>query len=154
MHLWWFHPIIWTMFPWSKGEAIHVRSAQVLESVDPKETFMSDQIILVIATLYGIFIGPLGVGLVDLEGWDGKHELTQQFSRIAIGIQVMVVGISLPKKYLIKEARSLSILLVLVMSSMWIVSALCVWLLFPNLIFVSHSFDVHFKSSNYPFWDI
>ncbi|CDS13205.1 hypothetical protein LRAMOSA05383 [Lichtheimia ramosa] len=97
---------------------------------------MSDQIILVIATLYGIFIGPLGVGLVDLEGWDGKHELTQQFSRIAIGIQVMVVGISLPKKYLIKEARSLSILLVLVMSSMWIVSALCVWLLFPNLIFL------------------
>ncbi|KAI7880966.1 hypothetical protein K492DRAFT_225615 [Lichtheimia hyalospora FSU 10163] len=91
---------------------------------------------IVIATLYGIFIGPLGLGLVDLEGWDGKHELTQQFSRIAIGIQVMVVGITLPKKYLLKEARSLSILLVLVMSSMWIVSALCVWLVFPNLTFL------------------
>ncbi|CDH54140.1 na h [Lichtheimia corymbifera JMRC:FSU:9682] len=98
-----------------------------------EKLYMSEALV---ATLYGIFIGPLGVGLIDLEGWDGKHELTREFSRIAIGIQVMVVGITLPKKYLIKEARSLSILLVLVMSSMWIVSALCVWLVFPNLTFL------------------
>lgn len=145
MYLWRVHPILWAMFPWSQGEAIHVRSSQVDDKVVGKCNVDLTRSI-VVATLYGIFIGPLGVGLIDLEGWDGKHELTREFSRIAIGIQVMVVGITLPKKYLIKEARSLSILLVLVMSSMWIVSALCVWLMFPNLTFVSLSLDVYYMS--------
>lgn len=50
----------------------------------------------------------------------------------------MAAGVSLPKAYLRKEAKSLFMLLVPVMIFMWLVSGLCVQYFFPSLSFVSY----------------
>ncbi|KAI9322549.1 Cation/H+ exchanger [Dichotomocladium elegans] len=89
-----------------------------------------------VATAYGIFLGPLGVGLVQSEDTDIRQEIAREFTRIVIGIQVMIIGISLPKKYLRKQIQSLCMLLMPVMSYMWVASALCVWFVVPNLSFL------------------
>lgn len=45
----------------------------------------------------------------------------------------MAAGVALPKAYLRKEMKSLLILLGPTMIWMWIISGLCVYLLFPGL---------------------
>ncbi|KAJ2075816.1 Na+/H+ antiporter [Coemansia sp. S155-1] len=52
-----------------------------------------------------------------------EYQLTQEFSRYALAIEVMIAGVTLPKKYLLKEWKSVLFLLLPVMSVMWLVSA-------------------------------
>lgn len=76
-----------------------------------------------VATLFGIAVGPEGFGLVHPLSWENNDKLTLEFARIVIALQVFAAGVSLPKAYLVKELRSLSILLLPVMFFMWLVAA-------------------------------
>ncbi|KAL1934724.1 hypothetical protein VTP01DRAFT_6906 [Rhizomucor pusillus] len=89
-----------------------------------------------VAVSFGVLVGPVGVGLIDVTHWQYKQDFTQQFSRIVIALQVMAAGVALPKAYLRKEMKSLLILLGPTMIWMWIISGLCVYLLFPGLSFL------------------
>ncbi|RCH92529.1 hypothetical protein CU098_009453, partial [Rhizopus stolonifer] len=89
-----------------------------------------------VAILCGILCGPVGFNLINIDGWIYKEDVTRQFTRIVIAIQVMAAGISLPKAYLKKEGRSLLALLGPVMISMWIISGVCVWYFVPRLSFL------------------
>ncbi|CAI2181447.1 17172_t:CDS:10 [Funneliformis geosporum] len=48
----------------------------------------------------------------------------------------MAAGVALPKAYLWNELKSLTILIVPVMSWMWVVSALAIWFFIPNVSFL------------------
>jgi NhaP-type Na+/H+ or K+/H+ antiporter len=68
--------------------------------------------------LAGIVFGPLALGIFNPASWSADPEyLTFQITRIVIAIQVLFTGIALPKAYLLKEWRSLLILLGLVIGS-------------------------------------
>ncbi|CEI96039.1 hypothetical protein RMCBS344292_10209 [Rhizopus microsporus] len=89
-----------------------------------------------VAVLYGIICGPVGNNWINMDQWASKQDFLRQFTRIVIAIQVMAAGVSLPKAYLRKEAKSLFMLLVPVMIFMWLVSGLCVQYFFPSLSFL------------------
>lgn len=42
----------------------------------------------VVAVSFGVLVGPVGVGLIDVTHWQYKQDFTQQFSRIVIALQV------------------------------------------------------------------
>lgn len=58
------------------------------------------------------------------------------FSRLVLGIQLVLAGVQLPSRYLRKEWRPLAILLGPIMTAMWLATSLLVWALVPNLPFL------------------
>lgn len=106
------------MFPLLIGGFIVVFS---LVSMIIKEwLFLSEAMV---ATLFGIAVGPEGFGLVDPLSWSNNDKLTLEFARIVIALQVFAAGVTLPKAYLLKELRSLTMLLLPVMFFMWLIAA-------------------------------
>lgn len=62
--------------------------------------------------------------------------ITLYFTRLVLGVQLVLAGVQLPSRYLQTEWKPLSILLGVVMTVMWICSSLIVWALVPNLPFL------------------
>ena len=62
--------------------------------------------------------------------------ITLYFTRLVLGVQLVLAVVELPSKYLIREWRPLVWLLGPGMTGMWICSALLVWALVPNLSFL------------------
>jgi len=90
-----------------------------------------------LATLAGIIFGPIALGIFDPESWSADPEyLTFQITRIIIAIQVLFTGIALPKAYVLKEWRSLAILVGPVMTIAFFAVGLLIWALIPGLTFL------------------
>lgn len=94
-----------------------------------------------VSTLIGVVAGPLALDWVNPLKWvDGDQErmteLTFQFTRLVIGIQVAFAGIDLPAAYLRKEGLSLLVLLLPVMTVAWFTSAGLIMAFVPSLQFV------------------
>lgn len=80
------------------------------------------------ALLLGIFLGPLGFGLIDTSHWGIPIEhLLEQAARFTLAIGLMGVALRLPKGYFARNWKPLSILLGLVMPMMWAVSGLLIY---------------------------
>ena len=62
--------------------------------------------------------------------------ITLYFSRIVLGVQLVLAGVQLPSKYLRTEWRSLSLLLGPGMTIMWLIASLLVWAMVPRLPFL------------------
>ncbi|KAI1314578.1 hypothetical protein EDD11_001961 [Mortierella claussenii] len=89
-----------------------------------------------VSTVFGIIIGPYAIGIFDPAGWKEFDDVTLEFTRIVIAVQVMAAGVSLPRSYIVKERLSLFMMIVPLMVLMWLTSALLIWGLIPNLEFV------------------
>ena len=92
-----------------------------------------------LAVTIGIIVGPHVLNWVDPFSWsdrDTVNEVTYQVSRLVIAVQVLFTGITLPEKYLWKEWKSLSVLLILIMTTAWFITALLVWGLVKDLTFL------------------
>ena len=76
------------------------------------------------------FIRPLDYALGDGESLE---TITLYFTRLVLGVQLVLAGVQLPSKYIKTEWRSLAILLGPVMCAMWISTSLLVWALVPNI---------------------
>ncbi|CAO3590794.1 unnamed protein product [Absidia cylindrospora] len=88
----------------------------------------------IVAVTIGIIFGPVCANFINVGDWGGEEvELSRQFARLAIGIQVMAAGVYLPKAYLRTELRSMMVMLIPVMIFMWLVSGLCVWAMVPGV---------------------
>ena len=62
--------------------------------------------------------------------------VTLYFSRLVLGVQLVLAGVQLPSRYLKKQWRPLSILLGPLMVAMWITTSLLVWALVPSICFL------------------
>lgn len=62
--------------------------------------------------------------------------ITLYFSRLVLGVQLVLAGVQLPSRYLWKQAKPLALLLGPGMVAMWISSSLLIWALVPNLPFI------------------
>ena len=67
--------------------------------------------------------------------------ITLYFSRLVLGVQLVLAGVQLPSKYLFREWKSLALLLGPGMTAMWLSSSLLVWAMVPNFSFL-HSLAV------------
>lgn len=82
-----------------------------------------------------------GTGFIKpLDYAQGSEEnlasITLYFTRLVLGIQLVLAGVQLPSKYLLKEWKPLALLLGPGMTGMWVCSGLLVWALVPNLNFL------------------
>lgn len=91
-----------------------------------------------ISTLAGLIFSPHATNLIrpyEYANFNEEHleTITLYFTRLVLGVQLVLAGVQLPSKYLWKEWRSLSILLGPGMCLMWISTSLLVWALVPNI---------------------
>lgn len=62
--------------------------------------------------------------------------VTLYFSRLVLGVQLVLAGVQLPSRYLKTQWRPLSLLLGPVMTAMWLTTSLLIWGLVPDLPFL------------------
>ncbi|RMZ77875.1 hypothetical protein DV738_g4194, partial [Chaetothyriales sp. CBS 135597] len=77
---------------------------------------------------------PLEYALDSLENLD---TITLYFTRLVLGVQLVLAGVQLPSKYLWVEWKSLALLLGPGMTLMWLLTGLMIWALVPHLSFLS-----------------
>lgn len=99
-----------------------------------------------ISLLAGIAFSPHAANLVKpLHYAGGSQEnlniITLYFTRLVLGVQLVLAGVQLPSKYLHREWKSLALLLGPGMTAMWICSTLIVWGMVPKISFL-HSLAV------------
>lgn len=81
-----------------------------------------------LATLVGIIFGPRGITSLDPQRWGWEDNITQEVTRMVVGVQVFAIAIELPPRYMKIHLRSVGMLLGPVMAFGWIVSALIIYL--------------------------
>ena len=91
-----------------------------------------------ISTLFGVVFSPHATNWIRPLEYANNNEvdletITLYFSRLVLGVQLVLAGVQLPSKYLWKEKKSLAILLGPGMCTMWIVTSLLVWAMVPGI---------------------
>jgi NhaP-type Na+/H+ or K+/H+ antiporter len=94
-----------------------------------------------ISTIFGVVFSPHAANFIKpLDYANGIPEdletITLYFTRLVLGVQLVLAGVQLPSKYLWKEWKSLSILLGPGMCIMWMLTSLLVWALVPDINFL------------------
>ncbi|KAI0539134.1 Sodium/hydrogen exchanger family-domain-containing protein [Xylaria digitata] len=88
----------------------------------------------------GITFGPSALNWVRPIEYAGSAEnlehVTLFFTRLVLGVQLVLAGVQLPKLYLKKEWKPLALLLGPVMAAMWLSTGLFVWALVPRIPFL------------------
>ncbi|KAF5515830.1 Na(+)/H(+) antiporter [Colletotrichum siamense] len=80
-----------------------------------------------VATICGIIFGPHAANLIDPKSWGNVDLVTIEFSRIVLVVQCFAVGVELPKFYMEKHWRSVTFLLIPVMTFGWLITSLFIW---------------------------
>jgi NhaP-type Na+/H+ or K+/H+ antiporter len=87
-----------------------------------------------------VTFSPHGINLVRPLEYAGSqanlNAVTLYFSRLVLGVQLVLAGVQLPSRYLQIEWKPLALLLGPIMATMWIASSLLVWAMVPNLSFL------------------
>ncbi|KFY42791.1 hypothetical protein V494_02238, partial [Pseudogymnoascus sp. VKM F-4513 (FW-928)] len=86
-----------------------------------------------VATICGIIFGPHAANLIDPSTWGNVDQITLEFSRIVLVVQCFAVGVELPKYYMEKHWRSVTFLLIPVMTFGWLITSLFIWWMVPTL---------------------
>ncbi|KAK0255762.1 hypothetical protein LTR91_012486 [Friedmanniomyces endolithicus] len=94
-----------------------------------------------ISTLAGLLFSPHATNFIRPLEFANNNEvdletITLYFTRLVLGVQLVLAGVQLPSKYLWREAKSLSLLLGPGMCVMWISTSLLVWAMVPNISFL------------------
>ncbi|KAF2755240.1 hypothetical protein EJ05DRAFT_442419 [Pseudovirgaria hyperparasitica] len=94
-----------------------------------------------ISTLAGVVFGPHAANFLrPLDYALGDEEalgtITLYFTRLVLGVQLVLAGVQLPSRYLILEWRSLGLLIGPGMTGMWVMTSLLVWAMVPHLSFL------------------
>ncbi|KAI9785492.1 MAG: hypothetical protein M1839_009233 [Geoglossum umbratile] len=95
----------------------------------------------VISLLVGVSFSPAAANLIrPLDYADGSEEslaqITLYFSRLVLGVQLVLAGVQLPSRYLLREWKPLALLLGPGMTAMWLCSSLIIYALVPHLNFI------------------
>lgn len=83
-----------------------------------------------VATICGIIFGPHAANLIDPGTWGNTDQITLEFSRIVLVVQCFAVGVELPRFYMEKHWKSVTLLLIPVMTFGWLVTSLFIWWMF------------------------
>ncbi|KAJ5159543.1 Na(+)/H(+) antiporter [Penicillium canariense] len=86
-----------------------------------------------VATLCGIIFGPHAANLFNPNEWGNVDKITLECSRIVLVVQCFAVGVELPKAYMERHWKSVTLLLVPVMTWGWLMTSLFIWWIVPPL---------------------
>ncbi|KAK7514866.1 Sodium/hydrogen exchanger family-domain-containing protein [Phyllosticta citriasiana] len=94
-----------------------------------------------ISTIAGIVFGPNAANFLRPDEYAlGSDEtlrtINLYFTRLVLGVQLVLAGVQLPSKYLQKEWKPLALLLGPGMTGMWLITSLLCWGMVPNLSFL------------------
>ncbi|ODM23653.1 hypothetical protein SI65_01242 [Aspergillus cristatus] len=94
-----------------------------------------------ISLLAGVIFSPHAANFIRPRDYalgsdQNLEEITLYFTRLVLGVQLLLAGVQLPKRYLQVEWQSLSLLLGPGMAAMWMCSSLIVWAMIPNFKFL------------------
>ncbi|KAF1961053.1 hypothetical protein CC80DRAFT_436568 [Byssothecium circinans] len=100
--------------------------------------YLSEALISLVA---GLIFSPHATNLLRPEEYalgdpEVLAEITLYFSRLVLGVQLVLAGVQLPSKYLKTEWRSLALLLGPGMTIMWLVTSLLVFAFVPHISFL------------------
>ncbi|AAS54319.2 AGL172Wp [Eremothecium gossypii ATCC 10895] len=90
-----------------------------------------------VAVIFGLIVGPQCLKWFDPTAWGNTDSITLEISRVVLCLQIFAVAVELPKKYMLKHWMSVTMLLIPVMTTGWLIIGLFVWLLIPGLNFSS-----------------
>ncbi|KKY28752.1 putative na h [Diplodia seriata] len=101
----------------------------------------SQDITAVISTVAGVVFGPNAANWIRPQQYAlGSEEtlntINLYFTRLVLGVQLVIAGVQLPSRYLRTEWKPLALLLGPGMTGMWMVTSLLVWAMVPNLTFL------------------
>lgn len=82
-----------------------------------------------LALLTGIIFGPKGFGALDPKAWGFEDTVMQEFARVITCLQVFIVGLELPKRYVPKHYPSVLWMLGPVMAFGWVICAVFIKLI-------------------------
>ncbi|KAI9799891.1 MAG: hypothetical protein M1833_003813 [Piccolia ochrophora] len=80
-----------------------------------------------VATICGIIFGPHAANLFDPGSWGNVDQITLECSRVVLVVQCFAIGVELPKAYMERHWRSVTFLLVPVMTFGWLITSLFIW---------------------------
>ncbi|KAI5297325.1 hypothetical protein KEM56_004900 [Ascosphaera pollenicola] len=94
-----------------------------------------------IALIAGLIVSPHAADFIrPLDYTQGSQSdleaITLYFSRLVLAIQLVLAGVELPSRYVLKEWKPLSLLLGPGMTAMWLFTALVTWAMVPNISFL------------------
>jgi NhaP-type Na+/H+ or K+/H+ antiporter len=94
----------------------------------------------VISLIAGVVFSPHATNFVRPLEYTGSqadlNAVTLYFSRLVLGVQLVLAGVQLPSRYLKLEWKPLALLLGPIMTSMWLISSLLIWAMVPHLPFL------------------
>ena len=94
----------------------------------------------VISLLAGVVFSPNATNFIKPLEYTGSqanlNSTTLYFSRLVLGVQLVLAGVQLPSRYLKTEWKPLALLLGPVMTLMWLASSLIIWGMVPDLSFL------------------
>lgn len=136
----WFYHSIWFGFFSSQGEVLSLGSSFVLYLTIQK-TIVLIAALTVISLVAGVIFSPHAANLIRPKEYVFGNVGTLQtatlyFTRLVLGIQLVIAGIQLPSKYLKKEWKSLALLLGPGLTAMWVCTSLIIWALVPKFSFL------------------
>ncbi|KAI1418149.1 Sodium/hydrogen exchanger family-domain-containing protein [Hypoxylon sp. FL1857] len=103
-----------------------------------KENFYLSEAL--ISLLAGLSFSPHAANFVRPLEYAGSEEnlnaITLYFTRLVLGVQLVLAGVQLPSRYLKEEWKPLALLLGPIMTAMWVITSLLIWALVPNLPFL------------------
>ncbi|MEX1197395.1 MAG: cation:proton antiporter [Pseudohongiellaceae bacterium] len=73
--------------------------------------------------ILGVVVGPNGFALLDPAGWGDEMAILEQVARLALAVGLMGIALRLPRDYIFKHWRSLSMVLLPGMPFMWLCSS-------------------------------
>lgn len=79
------------------------------------------------ALLIGVLLGPVALGILDPAMWGDHTVIVEEAARVTLAIGLMGVALRLPKGYVTRHGRSVSVLLGLGMLLMWLASSLVIY---------------------------
>ncbi|PWY78449.1 hypothetical protein BO94DRAFT_497683 [Aspergillus sclerotioniger CBS 115572] len=94
-----------------------------------------------ISLLAGVIFSPHAANFIRPQEYalgseQNLEEITLYFTRLVLGVQLVLAGVQLPKRYLQIEWKSLLLLLGPGMAAMWMCSSLIIWAMVPNFPFL------------------
>ena len=93
-----------------------------------------------ISLIAGVIFSPHATNFIKPLEYAGSElnldAITLYFSRLVLGVQLVLAGVQLPSRYLKTEWKSLSLLLGPIMTTMWLVSSLLIYAMVPHIPFL------------------
>ncbi|KAL3237706.1 Nha1p RNJ42_00693 [Nakaseomyces bracarensis] len=90
-----------------------------------------------VAGIFGLIVGPVCLDWFNPLKWGNSDTITLEITRIVLCLQIFAVAVELPRKYMKKHWLSVTMLLIPVMTTGWLIIGLFVWIIIPRINFPS-----------------